>query len=147
MCVYICIYIYIYICIYAHTYICPKSDCVQIEKLFAKYLACTLQKCSYSKRQTGTSLVVYWLRICFPTQGTQVQSQVGELRSTCCGATKPSHCNYWTCPFHSRASVPLTAEPTCPGAWVPQLERSLWGVRNSPRKELLYCNKDPAWCN
>ena len=29
----------------------------------------------------GTSLVVQWLRICLPVQGTRVQSQVGELRS------------------------------------------------------------------
>ena len=29
----------------------------------------------------GTSLVVQWLRICLPKQGTQVQSLVRELRS------------------------------------------------------------------
>ena len=30
---------------------------------------------------TGTSLVVQWLKIRLPMQGTQVQSLVGELRS------------------------------------------------------------------
>ena len=34
-----------------------------------------------TKMNLGTSLVAQWLRICFPTQGTQVQSGVGELRS------------------------------------------------------------------
>ena len=33
------------------------------------------------KKCGGTSLVVQWLRICLPTQGTQVQSLVRELRS------------------------------------------------------------------
>ena len=41
----------------------------------------------------GTSLVVQWLRICLPMQGTQVRSLVrGD--STCRGATKPMRCNY-----------------------------------------------------
>ena len=35
-----------------------------------------------------TSLVVQWLRICLPMQGTQVQSLVWEDPS-CRGATKP----------------------------------------------------------
>ena len=29
----------------------------------------------------GTSLVVQWLRICFPMQGTYIRSEVGKLRS------------------------------------------------------------------
>ena len=33
------------------------------------------------KDTAGTSLVVQWLRICLATQGTQVLSLVGELRS------------------------------------------------------------------
>ena len=36
------------------------------------------------------SLVVQWLRICLPAQGTQVQSLVQEV-STCLGAAKPVH--------------------------------------------------------
>ena len=35
----------------------------------------------YKKNQKGTSLVVQWLRICLPMQGTWVQSLLGELRS------------------------------------------------------------------
>ena len=41
----------------------------------------------------GTSLVVQWLRICLPTQGTQVRSLVRE-DSTCHGATKSVCHNY-----------------------------------------------------
>ena len=33
------------------------------------------------KRLPGTSLVVQWLRLCFPMQNSWVQSLVGELRS------------------------------------------------------------------
>ena len=33
------------------------------------------------KVMTGTSLMVQWLRSCLATQGTLVQSLVGELRS------------------------------------------------------------------
>ena len=37
-----------------------------------------------------TSLVVQWIRICLPMQGTPGQSLVWE-DSTRCGATKPKH--------------------------------------------------------
>ena len=47
------------------------------------------------KHDQGTSLVVQWLRICLPMQGTQVQSLVGE-DSTWFRATKPVHHNYWS---------------------------------------------------
>ena len=39
-------------------------------------------------------MVVQWLRICLPLQGTRVQSLVRE-DPTCCGATKPMRHNYW----------------------------------------------------
>ena len=43
-----------------------------------------------------TSLVVQWLRILLPMQGTQVRALVRE-DPTCHGATKPVRYNYWTC--------------------------------------------------
>ena len=46
------------------------------------------------KKSTRTSLVVQWLRIHLPMQGTQVSSLVWE-DPTCHGATKPMHRNYW----------------------------------------------------
>ena len=45
----------------------------------------------YSGR--GTSLVVQWLRIRLPMQGTQVRALVREA-PTCRGATKPMRHNY-----------------------------------------------------
>ena len=61
---------------------------------------------------TGTSLVVQWLRICLPMQGTQVWALVRE-DPTCHGATNPMHHNYWAC----------TLEHTSHNYWarVPQL--------------------------
>ena len=44
----------------------------------------------------GTSLVVQWLRIHLPVQGTWVWSLVRE-DPTCRGATKPVRHNYWAC--------------------------------------------------
>ena len=46
--------------------------------------------------EIGTSLVVQWLRIHLPKQGTQVRALVWE-DPTCHGATKPVHHNYWAC--------------------------------------------------
>ena len=45
------------------------------------------------KKMSGTSLVVQWLRICLPMQGTQVRSLVRE-DPTCHGAAKPVRHNY-----------------------------------------------------
>ena len=41
----------------------------------------------------GASLVVQWLRIRLPTQGTRVRALVWE-DPTCCGATGPVRRNY-----------------------------------------------------
>ena len=41
-----------------------------------------------------TSLVVQWIRICLPMQGTWVWSLAWE-DFTCCGTAKPVCCNYW----------------------------------------------------
>ena len=60
----------------------------------------------------GTSLVVQWLRIHLPVQGTRVQSLIRE-DPTCCGATKPVCHNYRACAL----------EPASHNYWVrvPQL--------------------------
>ena len=59
----------------------------------------------------GASLVVQWLRIHLPMQGTQVKSLVRE-DPTCRGTTKPVHHSYWAC----------TLEPTLRNYWVPVLQ-------------------------
>ena len=48
------------------------------------------------ERISGTSLVVQWLRIHLPMQGTQVWALVWE-DPTYRGATKPVRHNYWAC--------------------------------------------------
>ena len=67
------------------------------------------------KRDPGASLVVQWLRICLPMQGTQVQALVRE-DPTCCGATKPVHHSYWAYALQSAshnywAHVPQLLKP------------------------------------
>ena len=47
----------------------------------------------FLKNQSGASLVVQWLRVCLPMQGTQVQALVWE-DPTCCRATRPVSHNY-----------------------------------------------------
>ena len=70
-----------------------------------------------------------------PGQGTKIPHATGQLspRAT---TTEPVHYNW-------RARVPQTTEPTCSGAHVPQLERSLCAATKSPRAAM----KDPACCN
>ena len=48
------------------------------------------------KEKDRASLVVQWLRICLPMQGTRVRALVRE-DPTCCGATTPVHHNYEAC--------------------------------------------------
>ena len=48
---------------------------------------------NWNNNNPGTFLVVQWLRILLPVQGTWVPSLVWE-DSTCQGATKPLHHNY-----------------------------------------------------
>ena len=55
-------------------------------------LAENIHKCK-TKNKIRISLVVQWLRICLPMQGTQVQSLIQEDLAYC-GATKPLLCNY-----------------------------------------------------
>ena len=64
----------------------------------------------------GASLVVQWLRICLPMQGTWVRALVWEA-PTCRGATGPVSHNYWAC---------------ASGACAPQQERlRQWGPRTA----------------
>ena len=62
-----------------------------------------------------TALVIQWLRIYPPIQGTEVQSLLWE-DSTSLGATKPLRYNYW-------APARQLLKPTCPGAHAPQREK------------------------
>ena len=60
-----------------------------------------------------TSLVVQWLRIRLPMQGTQVWALVQD-NATCCRATKPVRHNYWACVpqlLKPRAHAPQQEKP------------------------------------
>ena len=48
---------------------------------------------SKKKKNSGTSLVAQWLKICLPMQGTRIRALVWE-DPPCCGATKPVSHNY-----------------------------------------------------
>ena len=71
----------------------------------------------------GTSLVVQWLRICLPMQGTRVRSLVQE-DPTCRGANKPVGHNYWACTLepasHNYWAHVTTIEARTPRAHAPQ---------------------------
>ena len=66
---------------------------------------------------TGASLVVQWLRVCLPMQGTRVRALVWE-DPTCRGATGPVNHNYWAC---------------ASGACAPQQERARQWEARAPR--------------
>ena len=87
--------IYKYFCSYIHIYSYPPIPCE-----------------NQLRRKMGTSLVVQWLRVHLPMQGTQVPTLVWE-DPTCREATKPVHHNYWACAL----------EPVSHNCWahVPQL--------------------------
>ena len=73
----------------------------------------------------GTSLVVQWLRICLPMQGTRIRALVRE-DLTCCRAVKPMRHNYWACAL----------EPVSHNSWArePQLLKPM-------RLEPVLCSK------
>ena len=71
----------------------------------------------YHKSSWGTSLVVQWLRIRLPMQGTRVRALVWE-DPTCHGATRPVSHNYWAC---------------ASGACAPQQERPRQWEARAPR--------------
>ena len=66
------------------------------------------------------SLVVQWLRICLPMQGTRVRALVQE-DPTCCKATKPVHHNYWAC----------SLEPASHNYWSPHTESPCSAMREA----------------
>ena len=90
----------------------------------------TYRKQKSKKYNSWTSLVAQWLRVCLPTQGTQVRALVQE-DPTCHRATKPMRHNSWACAL----------EPTSHNCWahMPQLLKPM-------RLEPVLCNKR-SHCN
>ena len=69
-----------------------KEETLQCFQCFYPVLQIKLIK----NRKKGTSLVMQWLKIHLPTQGTWVRALVQD-DPTCHGATKPVHHKYWAC--------------------------------------------------
>ena len=77
------------------------------------------------KSQCWTPLVVHWLRVCLPMEGTRVQS-LGWEHPTCCEATKPMNHNYWACAPQPEPTLMRSLHPTTreqPPSW--QREKAL----------------------
>ena len=93
----------------------------------APWLQSILQSYSNQKSMVlGASLVMQWLRVCLPMQGTRVRALVWE-DPTCRGAATPMSHNYWAC---------------VSGACAPQQERPWqWEAR------ALRWRVAPARCN
>ena len=82
-------------------------------------------------------MVVQWLRIRLPMQGTQVHALVWE-DPTCRGKTKPVRHNYWACAL----------EPSSHNYWahVPQLLK-LTRLEPVLLNKRHHHNEKPAHCN
>ena len=93
----------------------------------------------------GASLVVQWLRICLPVQGTRVRALVRE-DPTCHGATKPVRHNYWACEsqllkhVHSRTYAPQEKPPQWEAC---ALHQRVVPARHNKRKPVR-SNEDPT---
>ena len=90
------------------------------------------------KSKQGTSLVVQWLRICLPKQGTRVWSLVRK-DPTCHGATKPVCHNCRACALEPMsnnywAHVPQLLKPAC-------LEPVLYNKRNHCNEKHVHHNE------
>ena len=81
---------------------CQQSQASSEGTRKGSLLACSARVCMCISPQNlnvknlmpGTFLVVQWLRLCLPMQGTWVESLVQELRYHMLGATKPMPHNY-----------------------------------------------------
>ena len=115
--------------------ICPSHWIFRL--LFNKII---LKHWSENKnRPRGNSLVVQWLRIHLPMQGTRVRALLWE-DPTCRGATKPMCHNYWACALEPArhnywACMPQLLKPTC-------LEPVLCNKRSYRNEKPVHCNEE-----
>ena len=77
-----------------------------------------------NRTKTGASLVVQWLRIRLPMQGTRVQALVWE-DPTSCRATMPVHHNYRACAPQLLSPSATTTEAHTSRAFALQQEKPL----------------------
>ena len=109
----------------------PADLCLPDQKVLSK---------REKKQGLWTSLVVQWIRIRLPVQGTRVPSLIRE-DPTCCGATKPVCHSYWACALelthHSYWSPHVTTtEAHTPRAHAPQQEKPLQWEASVPQRRV-----------
>ena len=93
---------------------------------------------AFKDNVSGTSLVVQWLRVRLPTQGTQVWCLVQE-DPTCHGASKSVRHNYWAC----------SLEPASHNYWAHSPRAHALQQEKPPQREAcaLQWRVAPARCN
>ena len=103
------------------------------------------------KIHLGTSLVVQWLRIRLPMQGTRVQA-LGREDPTCHRAPKPMRHNYWACALEPArqnywARAPQLLKSTHSRTRVLQLLslRAATTEARAPRVRAPQQEKPPQW--
>ena len=99
----------------------------------------------YSLKNTffRASLVMQWLRIHLPMQGTRVRALVREY-PTCHGATKPMCHNYWACAlepasYNYWSPHDTTTEACMPRACALQQEKPLQWEARAPQWRVAPC--------
>ena len=107
-----------------NVYICKLNHFAEQQKLIPH---CKSTNTSIKKKEKGISLVVQWLRIHLPMQGTWVQALLQE-NTTCRGVAKPVRHNYW-------AHVPQLLKPAC-------LEPVLCNKRSHCNEKAVYHNEE-----
>ena len=112
-----------------------------------------LDKLDCIKTKIRASLVVQWLRIRLPVQGTQVGALVWE-DPTCHGATKPVCHNYWACALEPASHdywarepqllspCATTTEAHAPRAHAPQQEKPLQWDACTPERTVAPAHRN-----
>ena len=93
------------------------------------------------KCYSRASLVVQWLRICLPMQGTWVWALAWE-DLTCHGATKPMRHNCWACALELASHNYWAHEPQLLKPM--HLEPVLRNKRSHDNERAVHSNKDPT---
>ena len=96
------------------------------------------EKQTHTQKTYGTSLAVQCIRIHRSRQGTRVWSLLRE-DSTCCGATKPMHHNYWGC--KPKAHAPQQEKPP---QWEPRAPQGRGDPAHQDQRKSVQNNEGPG---
>ena len=116
-----------------------KTNCIRTNSKRIKDL--NFLKAKIIKILEGTSLVVQWLRIRLPLQGTRVRALVRE-DPTCRRATKPVCHNYWACEPQLLSPWATTTGSVCLGPMLCNKEKPPQWEAHAPQWRVA-----PARCN